>query len=56
MYAGLKHADADYVVVMDADLQHPPAVFPQINGNVSARNCLKSMYYLYNLPVDTDIW
>ena len=30
MYAGLKHADADYVVVMDADLQHPPAVFPQM--------------------------
>ncbi|MBR1481366.1 MAG: glycosyltransferase family 2 protein [Ruminococcus sp.] len=30
MYAGLQHCDADYVVVMDADLQHPPAVFPQM--------------------------
>ena len=30
MYAGLQHADADYVVVMDADLQHPPAVFPRM--------------------------
>ena len=30
MYAGLRHADADYVVVMDADLQHPPAVFPKM--------------------------
>ena len=30
MYAGLQHADADYVVVMDADLQHPPEVFPQM--------------------------
>lgn len=30
MYAGLKHATADYVVVMDADLQHPPTVFPQM--------------------------
>ncbi|MEE1055846.1 MAG: glycosyltransferase family 2 protein [Acutalibacteraceae bacterium] len=24
MYAGLKYSNADYVVVMDADLQHPP--------------------------------
>ena len=30
MYAGFKHADADYVIVMDADLQHPPAIFPQM--------------------------
>lgn len=26
MYAGLKNSTADYVVVMDADLQHPPAM------------------------------
>lgn len=24
MYAGLKYADGDYTVIMDADLQHPP--------------------------------
>ena len=30
MYAGLQHTDSDYVVVMDADLQHPPALFPQM--------------------------
>lgn len=30
MYAGLQHSTADYVVVMDADLQHPPSVFPQM--------------------------
>lgn len=30
MYAGLQHTTADYVVVMDADLQHPPALFPQM--------------------------
>ena len=30
MYAGLQHATADYVVVMDADLQHPPQLFPQM--------------------------
>lgn len=26
MYAGLKNAKGDYVVIMDADLQHPPAM------------------------------
>lgn len=30
MYAGLRHTTADYVVVMDADLQHPPKLFPQM--------------------------
>ena len=28
MYAGLEHSDADLVFVMDADLQHPPTMFP----------------------------
>ncbi len=30
MYAGLQNSTGDYVIVMDADLQHPPAVFPQL--------------------------
>ena len=30
MYAGLDYSTGDYVVIMDADLQHPPAVFPQL--------------------------
>ncbi len=30
MYAGLEHTDADYVFVMDADLQHPPQMFPEM--------------------------
>ena len=30
MYAGLEHTNADLVIVMDADLQHPPAMFPQM--------------------------
>ncbi len=30
MYAGLKNAKGDYVVVMDADLQHPPAFLPEM--------------------------
>lgn len=30
MYAGLKNAKGDYVVVMDADLQHPPEFLPDM--------------------------
>jgi glucosyltransferase len=30
MYAGLKHSTADYVIIMDADLQHPPSMIPMM--------------------------
>ncbi|MBQ8926917.1 MAG: glycosyltransferase family 2 protein [Oscillospiraceae bacterium] len=30
MYAGLEQSKGDYVVVMDADLQHPPAFLPNM--------------------------
>ncbi len=30
IYAGLKNAKGDYVVVMDADLQHPPEYIPEM--------------------------
>ncbi len=30
IYAGLENAKGDYVVVMDADLQHPPSFLPQM--------------------------
>ncbi len=30
MYAGLTYSDSDYVVVMDADLQHPPKMIPDM--------------------------
>ncbi len=30
MYAGMQNSTGDYVIVMDADLQHPPSVFPQL--------------------------
>lgn len=30
MYAGLKYADGDYTVIMDADLQHPPKYIPEM--------------------------
>ena len=34
MYAGLKGAKGDFVVVMDADLQHPPAFLPEMYSYV----------------------
>lgn len=30
MYAGLSNSTGDYVIVMDADLQHPPALIPEM--------------------------
>lgn len=30
IHAGLDHADADAVIVMDSDLQHPPELIPQM--------------------------
>ncbi len=30
IYAGLSYSEADYVVLMDADLQHPPALLPEM--------------------------
>lgn len=30
MYAGLQNATGDYVVIMDADLQHPPSYLPKM--------------------------
>ena len=30
MYAGLSHTTGDLVIVMDADLQHPPAMIPEM--------------------------
>lgn len=34
MYAGLQNAKGDYVVVMDADLQHPPSFLPEMYRHV----------------------
>lgn len=35
MYAGLENAKGDYVVIMDADLQHPPAFIPKMYNYVA---------------------
>jgi len=34
MYAGLQNSKGDYVVVMDADLQHPPSFLPEMYSYV----------------------
>lgn len=44
MYAGLKNSTADYVIVMDADLQHPPKMFPQMIQGVEEGNDCCALY------------
>jgi len=39
IYAGLSHATGDYVTVMDADLQDPPALIPKMYGLLSKSDC-----------------
>lgn len=41
MYAGLKYSTADYVIIMDADLQHPPTLIPQmVEGIEEGNDCV----------------
>ncbi len=39
MLAGLNHVDGDYTVIMDADLQHPPALIPKMYGIIATGAC-----------------
>ena len=39
LYAGLKNATGDYVATMDADLQDPPALLPQMLAMIEAADC-----------------
>ena len=36
LFAGLENAEGDYVVTLDADLQHPPKLIPQMYDYVSS--------------------
>lgn len=41
MYAGLTYSSADYVIIMDADLQHPPALIPDmVKGIEEGYDCV----------------
>lgn len=44
MYAGLKNCTADYVIVMDADLQHPPKMFPDMIKGIEEGNDCCALY------------
>ncbi|MBQ9030805.1 MAG: glycosyltransferase family 2 protein [Parasporobacterium sp.] len=35
IYAGLQHCDADLAILIDADLQHPPELIPEMLGSVT---------------------
>ena len=35
MYAGLQEAEGDLCVIMDADLQHPPALLPEMYRRIT---------------------
>lgn len=39
LYAGLKNATGDYVATMDADLQDPPTLLPQMIAMIEAGDC-----------------
>lgn len=39
LYAGLKNAEGDYVVTMDADLQDPPSLLPKMIDLISEGDC-----------------
>lgn len=39
MYAGLRHALGDYVAVMDADMQDPPMLLPQMYQEIQSGTC-----------------
>lgn len=38
MYAGIQHAHGDYVAILDADLQHPPELIPQMYSILKNEN------------------
>ena len=39
MYAGFSYASGDYVAVMDADLQDPPALLPEMMAAIKDEGC-----------------
>ncbi len=39
IFAGLSHAKGDYVVLMDADLQHPPKYIPRMYDAIKESGC-----------------
>jgi glucosyltransferase len=39
LYAGLSNAEGDYIATMDADLQDPPSLLPQMLAMIESQDC-----------------
>lgn len=39
LYAGLSNADGDYIATIDADLQDPPSLLPQMLAMIESQDC-----------------
>lgn len=39
LYAGLSNTDGDYIATMDADLQDPPSLLPQMLAMIESQDC-----------------
>lgn len=39
LYAGLSNAEGDYITTMDADLQDPPSLLPQMLAMIESQDC-----------------
>lgn len=39
LYAGLSNVDGDYIATMDADLQDPPSLLPQMLAMIESQDC-----------------
>ena len=46
MYAGLENASGDYVVIMDADLQHPPRLIKDMYYGITKEEFIEAIKYV----------
>ena len=54
MYAGFCNAKGDYVAVMDADMQDPPSLLPQMLEMLDDLDDVQDVYHNGELPEDED--
>lgn len=50
LQAGLEHARGDFVITMDTDLQHPPALIPQLLDNAADVDLVITVRQEYQKP------
>ena len=56
LYAGLKEAKGDFVVVMDADLQDPPTLLPMTAVQLEESHVQVNQKYVPSLPDYSTSW